>query len=132
MGMEWSAAGTEALYLKSRVVMAARAAGKRPIGGIWQQVHDLDGLAAFADAERRMGFAGTTILHPSNAPIVNRAFSPGPEQSAQYRAMIASYQRAPAAGLGPVMVGGVATDKAPFETSRAILSTGGPTEPRHE
>src|SRR3546814_9190377 len=32
MGMEWSAAGTEALYLKSRVVMAARAAGKRPIG----------------------------------------------------------------------------------------------------
>src|SRR3546814_15272228 len=72
MGMEWSAAGTEALYLKSRVVMAARAAGKRPIGGIWQQVHDLDGLAAFADAERRMGFAGPTILHPSNAPIVHR------------------------------------------------------------
>src|SRR3546814_15177061 len=57
------------------------------LGGIWQQVHELDGLAAFADAERRKGFAGTTILHPSNAPIVNRAFSPGPEQLAQYRAM---------------------------------------------
>ncbi|HYF16757.1 MAG TPA: aldolase/citrate lyase family protein, partial [Ramlibacter sp.] len=37
----WSAEGRETLFLKSRVVMAARAAGKLPIGGVWQQVHDL-------------------------------------------------------------------------------------------
>ena len=42
----WSPGGREALYLKSRVVMAARAAGKLPIGGVWQQVRDLDGLRA--------------------------------------------------------------------------------------
>src|SRR3546814_19432846 len=101
MGMEWSAAGTEALYLKSRVVMAARAAGKRPIGGIWQQVHDLDGLAAFADAERRMGFAGTTILHPSNAPTVHSAFSPGREQLAQYPTHMPEYDPPQAAGTAP-------------------------------
>src|SRR3546814_19385846 len=63
-----------------------------------------------------MGFAGTTILHPSNAPIVNRAFSPGPEQLAQYRAMIAEYERAQAAGLGSIMVGGEHIDKAHVET----------------
>src|SRR3546814_20649558 len=108
--------------------MAARAAGKRPIGGIWQQVHDLDGLAAFADAERRMGFAGTTILHPSNAPIVNRAFSHGPEQLAQYRALIAESERAQAAGLGSTMVAGKHIDKWSVATDRATLAGAAPTE----
>src|SRR3546814_8646029 len=76
----------------------------------------------------RMGFAGTTILHPSNAPIVNRAFSPGPEQLAQYRAMIAEYERAQAAGLGSIMVGGEHIDKAHVETARAILAAAAHTE----
>ena len=33
LGYVWSADGREVLYLKSRVVMAARAAGKAPLGG---------------------------------------------------------------------------------------------------
>ena len=33
LGYVWSADGRESLYFKSRTVMAARAAGKLPIGG---------------------------------------------------------------------------------------------------
>lgn len=122
MGIEWSAEGTESLYLKSRVVMAARAAGKRPIGGIWQQVHALDGFEDFLTAERRMGMAGTTILHPSNAPIANRVFSPSAEDIAHYRAMLAEYERGQATGLGSVMFGAEHIDKAHAETARQILA----------
>src|SRR3546814_14556373 len=75
-----------------------------------------------------MGVAGTTILHPSNAPIVNRAFSPGPEQLAQYRAMIAEYERAQAAGLGTIMVGGEHIAKAHVATARPILTAAAPTD----
>ena len=122
MGMEWSEEGRESLYLKSRVVMAARAAGKVPIGGCWQQIHDLDGLARFCEGERQLGFAGTTILHPSNAAPANRAFSPSAAQLDYYRAMIAHYDRAKAEGLGSVMFGGEHIDKAHVETARDVLS----------
>src|SRR5258706_2346122 len=54
----WSAEGRETLYLKSRVVMAARAANKLPIGGVWQQVHDLDGLRKSAEKDRALGMSG--------------------------------------------------------------------------
>lgn len=122
MGLEWTPEGREALYLKSRVVMSARAAGKIPIGGIWQQVHDLDGLGPYCEAERALGMAGTFILHPGNAPIANRVFSPSDEQLAHYRAMIAAYDEATAAGLGSVMFAGEHIDKAHAETARAILA----------
>src|SRR3546814_9181196 len=59
---------------------------------------------------------------------LNRAFSPGPEQLAQYRAMIAEYERAQAAGLGSIMVGGEHIDKAHVETARAILAAAAHTE----
>ena len=125
MGFEWSEAGTEALYMKSRVVMACRAAGKLPIGGIWQQVHDLDGLKRHAEADRRLGFAGTTILHPSNAAVVNEVFGASSEQLAHYRAMIAAYAQAEAAGKGAVMFAGEHIDRAHIETARAALRQAG-------
>ncbi len=122
MGFEWTEAGTESLYLKSRVVMAARAAGKLPIGGIWQQVHDLDRLARHAAADRRLGMAGVTILHPSNAAVVNAVFAPSAEDLARYRAMIAAYEQAQATGSGSVMFAGEHIDRAHAETARSILA----------
>ena len=71
LGYVWSADGREALYFKSRAVMAARAAGKLPIGGVWQQVKDLDGLREASRLDRALGMSGELVLHPSNVAIVN-------------------------------------------------------------
>ena len=125
MALEWSEDGREALYLKSRVVLACRAAGKLPIGGIWQQVHDLEGLRRFAEHDRQLGFAGTTILHPANAPVVNAVFGANETQLAHYRAMIAAYEAATAEGRGSVMFEGEHIDRAHVETARAILQRTG-------
>lgn len=125
MGLEWTPEGTESLYLKSRVVMACRAAGRLPIGGIWQQVHDLDGLRRYTEADRRLGFAGTTILHPSNAPVVNQVFTISPERVTHLRALIAAYEAAAALGKGSVMFAGEHIDRAHVETARAELRRSG-------
>jgi citrate lyase subunit beta/citryl-CoA lyase len=125
MGFEWTEGGRESLYLKSRVVMAARAAGKLPIGGLWQQVHDLEGLKSYAEQDRGLGMAGQAILHPSNAAVVNAVFSPSPETLARYREMVLAYEQAQAKGLGSVMFNGEHIDKAHVETARAILTTAG-------
>lgn len=122
MGLDWSAEGRESLFIKSRVVVAARAAGKAPIGGVWQQVHDLDGLRCYAEADRALGFVGTVILHPSNAPVANSVFSPSEEELARCRRMLDAYAEGQAAGSGSVMFEGEHIDKAHAETAKAVLA----------
>src|SRR5699024_11854326 len=49
---KWTFEGQESLYMKSKVVMSARAAGVTPIGGHCQDVHNLKRLIASAQKNR--------------------------------------------------------------------------------
>ncbi|NDZ18782.1 CoA ester lyase [Variovorax sp. WS11] len=122
LGTGWTAEGRESLFLKSRVVMAARAAGKQPIGGLWQQVHDLEGLAKAAAEDRCLGMSGQLLLHPSNVAIVNRIYSPSPEEVAYCRGLIDAVERAQAAGRASTIYEGEHVDIAHANTARAILA----------
>jgi citrate lyase subunit beta/citryl-CoA lyase len=121
LGTVWSAEGRETLYLKSRVVMAARAAGKLPIGGVWQQVHDLDGLRASAERDRALGMSGELLLHPSNVPTVNELYAPSAEQVAFYVGMIAALEKAQAQGRASTIYDGEHIDIAHVKTAREII-----------
>jgi citrate lyase subunit beta/citryl-CoA lyase len=117
----WSAEGRETLYLKSRVVMAARAAGKLPIGGVWQQVHDLEGLRASAERDRALGMSGELLLHPSNVGPVNAIYSPSAEQVAYYEGMIAALEKAQQQGRASCVYDGEHIDIAHAKTAREII-----------
>nr|WP_314482051.1 CoA ester lyase [uncultured Pseudomonas sp.] len=118
----WSAEGRESQYFKSRIVMAARAAGKLPIGGVWQQVHDLEGLQDAATRDHALGMSGELILHPSNAAIVNAVYSPSPEQVEFYRGMIAALEKAQAEGRASTIYDGEHIDIAHAKTAREIIA----------
>lgn len=121
LGYVWSAEGRESLYFKSRVVMAARAAGKAPIGGLWQQVHDLEGLRAYLAKDRELGMTGELLLHPSNVAPANETFSPSPEEVAYYQGMIEAHGEAVAAGRASCIYDGEHIDIAHVETAREII-----------
>ena len=76
VGFEWSPEGLESLYIRSRVLIACRAAGLHPLTGLWEDVADLEGLRAFAAQGRALGFRGMIVIHPSHVPVVNEAFTP--------------------------------------------------------
>lgn len=118
----WSAEGRETLYLKSRVVMAARAAGKLPIGGVWQQIHDLEGLRASAERDRALGMSGELLLHPSNVPTANEVYSPSAQQVAYYEGMIAALDAAQAQGRASTVYDGEHIDIAHVKTAREIIA----------
>ncbi|MGD9765572.1 MAG: CoA ester lyase [Candidatus Binatia bacterium] len=122
LGYVWSPDGRESLYLKSRAVMAARAAGKLPIGGVWQQVHDLDGLRQSAEKDRALGMAGELVLHPSNVAIVNEIYSPSAEEVAFYEGMIAALEKAQAEGRASTIYDGEHIDIAHAKTAREIIA----------
>lgn len=117
----WSADGRETLFLKSRVVMAARAAGKLPIGGVWQQIHDLEGLRASSEKDRQLGMSGELVLHPSNVEIVNRTYSPTDEQITYYQGMIIALEKAQAEGRASTVYDGEHIDIAHVKTARDII-----------
>jgi citrate lyase subunit beta/citryl-CoA lyase len=121
LGYVWSPEGRESLYFKSRAVMAARAAGKLPIGGVWQQVKDLDGLRSAAAADRALGMSGELVLHPSNVGVVNEAYSPSPEDVAYYQGMIDALAAAEAQGRASVIYDGEHIDIAHVKTARQIV-----------
>lgn len=118
----WTAEGRESEYMKSRVVMAARAAGKQPIGGIWQQIKDLDGLAKSSAFDRQLGMAGELALHPMQVEIINRTYTPTAEEVAFYQGMIDALEAAQAKGRASVMYDGEHIDIAHVKTARDVIA----------
>ena len=122
LGITWSDEGTETLYMWQRTVMAARAAGKMPLGGLWQDVHDLEGLDRYARRNRAHGFVGEMILHPTNVEVVNRAYTPSPEEVRYFKGMIEAYEAAAAQGVGAVIYDGDHIDLAHVQTARSVVA----------
>lgn len=122
-GFTWTPEGIETLYHRSRAVIACRAAGKPfPIGGMWQEVHDLDGLRKQAEFNRQLGFSGEIVLHPSNVAVINEVYSPTEEQLDYYRGLVAAFEEGERQGQGAVIYKGEHIDIAHAQTAREYLA----------
>src|SRR4029453_18286269 len=66
IGYTWSKEGTETLYLRSKLILDARAAGVQyPTISSWWNIKDLEGLERDAKWNRQLGYRGQTVMHPS-------------------------------------------------------------------
>ncbi len=122
LGYVWTPDGRESLYFKSRAVMAARAAGKHAIGGVWQQVKDLDGLRKSSLLDRNLGMSGELALHPSNVATINDVYSPSADEVAYYEGMIAALDDAQAGGRASCIYDGEHIDIAHVKTAHEIVA----------
>jgi citrate lyase subunit beta/citryl-CoA lyase len=123
VGFRWTPEGEETLYLRSRVVLAARAAGlSHVVLGLWQSIHDLEGLRRFAASNRRLGFGGQVVIHPSHVPVVNESYALTPEELRRYTEMVAAYDSAAQQGHGAVLFDGEHIDLAHVQNARHILA----------
>jgi citrate lyase subunit beta / citryl-CoA lyase len=124
LGFNWTPQGLETLYHRSRAIVACRAAGKaNPIGGLWQDVHDLEGLRKFSQFNRDLGFRGEIVLHPSNVAVVNEVYSLSDAERSHFEGLIAAFEAAEAQGRASVMYEGEHIDIAHVATAREILRT---------
>jgi citrate lyase subunit beta/citryl-CoA lyase len=112
IGFEWTPGGLETLAHRSRVLLACRVAGVHAMTGLWERMNDLDGLRAFCDQGRQIGFRGQIAIHPSHVPVINAAFGPSAAGIAFYRGLMAAYDEAAAGGTGAVVYQGRHIDKA--------------------
>jgi citrate lyase subunit beta/citryl-CoA lyase len=68
-------------YVRSHLVVAARAAGiGPPIDSVYPYIHDDDGLRRQAVASRSLGFLGKSAVHPAQLPIIHAVFGPDTDE----------------------------------------------------
>ena len=112
----------EHLYPETKVMLAARAAGKMPMAPPYiQDVKDLEAVARSARRERNLGYEGKLAIHPSQVKPVNDAFTPAPEEIAYARKVIAAFEAAEKEGRGAIIVEGKLIEHLHVTEARRVL-----------
>jgi citrate lyase subunit beta/citryl-CoA lyase len=123
LGYMWSKAGTETLYIRSKVLLEARAAGLAyPLIASWFDITDLEGLHADAHLNRQLGYSGQVVIHPSHVPIVNDVFTPTSEEIAYYKGLLTAMEDAERQGTAAVTYQGAMVDIAMVKTAQQVLA----------
>jgi len=122
VGYRWTPEMTETLFLRSKVLLDARASGSPyPVTGLWQDIHDHEGLRKFALNSRNLGYTGMTVIHPSHVPIVNDIFSPSKEEIEEWKGLITAMDQVRSVGGAAVSYQGEMVDIAHEKTAIQML-----------
>lgn len=107
IGFRWTAGGRESLYLRSKALIDARAAGVRwPISGMWGgDLDDVDGLRRWAEELRDLGYRGMMIGDPGQVAIVHEVFTPTEDEIRYWQDLDRLAREAEATGSGPIRYG---------------------------
>lgn len=67
-----------ARYARQRVLVAAKSCCRLAVDAVFMDISDLDGLARECEDAAATGYDATVAIHPSQVPIVRRAYLPDP------------------------------------------------------
>ena len=108
-------------YAVARMVVAARAAGLRPIDGAFGDFSDPDGYRAQGRRAGVLGCEGKWAIHPSQVALANELFSPAEPDVARARRILAAMDRARQAGAGAVALDGRMIDLASIRQAENLV-----------
>ena len=108
-------------YPLSRLVVAARAHGLRPLDGPFGDFTDADGFLAQAARAAALGCEGKWAIHPSQIEPANRVFSPRPEEVETARRILAAMAGAQREGRGAVALDGRLIDLASIKQAEVMV-----------
>lgn len=119
VGAVRSRVGWEVFHARSALVIAAAAHDLQAIDMVFTDLADQAGLEAEAAFGRSLGYVGKTIIHPGQAAVVNRVFSPSAEEIERARRLIAGFD---AAGGGAFALDGKMVDMPVIRQARRVLA----------
>jgi len=88
-------------YATARMVVAARAAGLRPVDGPFGDFSDPEGFKAHARRAAVLGCEGKWAIHPSQIALANEVFSPSEAEIAKAKRILEAMVQAQNEGLAP-------------------------------
>ncbi|GMQ97114.1 MAG: CoA ester lyase [Gammaproteobacteria bacterium] len=109
-------------FALSRMVVACRAYGLRPIDGPFGDIKDPDGYKSVARACAALGIEGKWCIHPSQIALANEVFTPPELEVARARRIIEEMDQAAKEGRGAVSLDGRLIDAASIRQAQALLA----------
>jgi citrate lyase subunit beta/citryl-CoA lyase len=103
-------------------VIAARAAGKVIIDGVYNDVQDDAGFEEVCLQGRQMGFDGKTLIHPKQVDPCNRIWAPTEEGLAEAHAILEAWDAALAEGKGVATVNGKMIENLHVDNARRLIA----------
>jgi len=103
-------------------LLAARAHGLVCVDGVYNKYEDTEGLSAYCEQGRDMGFDGKTLIHPSQIAVTNAVFAPTEADITLARRQIAAFDDAQARGLGIAVLDGNIVENLHIEAARRLLA----------
>lgn len=109
---------------RSRLVWASASAGlPGPMGPVWPDIGDLDGLRESTHLLRRCGFLSRPAIHPAQVAVINEVFTPSEQELDAARRLVDQYDQALAEGRGTIRdAEGRMIDEAVVRRARLLLS----------
>ena len=109
-------------YALSRMMVACRAYGLRPIDGPFGDFSDPDGYTAAARRAAVLGFEGKWAIHPSQIELANKVFTPSEAEVTKAKRIVEAMKQAAKEGKGAVSLDGRLIDIASIRQAEALLN----------
>jgi citrate lyase subunit beta / citryl-CoA lyase len=105
LGVPRTIEGKESFYARTRLVVAARAAGIQPIDSVFSDVGDMEGLREKIIESKSLGFEGMGCIHPRQIKVIREGFAPDQDEIDKSWQIVIAFETARQNGLGVVALG---------------------------
>ena len=106
----------------SRMLVACRAYGLRPIDGPFGDFNDPDGYMLGARRAAAMGYEGKWAIHPSQIELANEVYSPADAEVDKARRILLALKEAAAQGKGAASLDGRMIDEASAKMAENVVN----------
>ncbi len=107
---------------QTRMLVACRAYGLRPIDGPFGDFNDPEGFVAAANRVAVLGYEGKWAIHPSQIALSNQVFTPSAEEVTKARRIMEAMAQAAREGRGAVSLDGRLIDIASIRMAEGLLA----------
>jgi malyl-CoA/(S)-citramalyl-CoA lyase len=107
---------------QTRMLVACRAYGLRPIDGPFGDFNDAPGYLSAANRVAVLGYEGKWAIHPSQIDLANQVFTPSESEVSKARRIVEAMAQAAAEGRGAVSLDGRLIDLASIRMAQALIS----------
>ncbi|GAA0508372.1 citrate lyase subunit beta / citryl-CoA lyase [Halorubrum aquaticum] len=121
LGATRTAEGTEVLYAREHVVLAASAAGVDAIDTLHTDFTDEAGLREEAELAATFGYDGKLAIHPSQVDPINETFTPGADEVEWAERVLDARDAAEREGRGVFAVDGEMIDAPLVAQAERVL-----------
>jgi citrate lyase subunit beta/citryl-CoA lyase len=121
LGVARTVEGMESFYARTRLVVAARAAGIQAIDSVFSDVADMESLRQTVLASKSLGFEGMGCIHPRQIKVIKQGFAPDHTEIEKSKKIVQAFEAAKRNGSGVIALGSKMIDPPVVARSQKII-----------